>query len=92
MARTTTRFYGDCAMHGAAVEIKSNGKFYCAQCGDWPAPLGHGADIANVRRIETPRTPNAAEHCSGKCVNGKHSCSCQCGGRCHGAGTCYCAE
>lgn len=46
----------------------------------------------NLRRIDTPKTPKAGEQCNGKCLNGKHSCSCHCGGRCHGAGTCYCND
>lgn len=30
------------------------------------------------------------EECNGACLSGRASCSCHCGGRCHGAGVCSC--
>jgi hypothetical protein len=33
-----------------------------------------------------------AEECNGACLSGRRSCSCHCGGRCHGAGTCLCGK
>lgn len=30
--------------------------------------------------------------CDNRCLNGKRSCGCRCGGLCHGMGTCYCRE
>ncbi len=51
--------------------------------------------VAYPRKIEVVTrngfgsTPSA---CGGKCTSGKRSCDCKCGGRCHGAGKCYCVE
>lgn len=32
------------------------------------------------------------ERCGALCLNGRRDCSCQCGGRCHGAGVCLCGN
>ena len=46
------------------------------------------------RRQIDVATGATARHgkCGGACLGGKRSCDCQCGGFCHGAGTCRCAE
>lgn len=99
--KIVTRFYGDCPTHGASVEFGCNGRYFCKACdaSHGYAPLTmykmdhRGACLEiNLRRIDTPKTPKAGEQCNGKCLNGKHSCSCHCGGRCHGAGHCYCND
>ncbi len=38
--------------------------------------------------------PAGANHekCNGACLSGRSSCSCHCGGRCHGAGVCTCSD
>ncbi len=32
------------------------------------------------------------EECNGACLGGRRTCSCHCGGRCHGAGVCRCTR
>ena len=41
--------------------------------------------------VATGRTARRGK-CGGACLGGKRSCDCQCGGLCHGAGRCQCAE
>lgn len=93
MAAFDFRSFGTCEIHGADVPLtRAGSKFFCTQCGQAPAPFGFGVAITTVRTIQTPKRHHNTETCSGKCINGKHTCACQCGGRCHGAGTCYCND
>lgn len=44
-----------------------------------------------IGRVITMRPAGSkAEECNGACLSGRRSCSCHCGGRCHGAGVCSC--
>jgi hypothetical protein len=72
----------------------------CPGCGDlvrvWlnGRPTSTLAGAAHRRRqVEIPTGPRAGRKdvCNGVCLNGKHSCSCRCPGKCHGAGSCQCA-
>lgn len=53
----------------------------CPMCGG-PAKL----------RFIARRKPRVAggSRCNAACLNGKRSCDCRCGGRCHGATVCQC--
>lgn len=93
MAANTYHSFGTCPVHGPDSELtRAGSKFFCTACGIAPAPFGYGVAITAARTIATPNRIKHAETCSAKCTTGKHSCSCKCGGRCHGAGTCYCAD
>ena len=46
----------------------------------------------NLRTIDTPARVTSTVPCNGRCTSGKHACECHCGGRCHGAGRCFCGE
>ena len=83
--------YGDCPVHGVAVELRSGGwdsrtgaHYYCYQCGPHHA-------VTNARRLDVPTRPrDRTTECDSRCLNGKVRCDCRCGGRCHGAGECLC--
>lgn len=46
-----------------------------------------------LRKVRVPKSSSTKLHgCDGRCLNGKHSCECRCGGRCHGAGVCSCGR
>lgn len=55
-----------------------------------------GACLVNMGRLRRIKIRDHyrkdRSRCSGVCLNGKHSCDCRCGGRCHGAGECKCGE
>ncbi len=54
----------------------------CAKCGV----------ESRGRAIQMKPAGSKAEECNGACLGGRYSCSCHCGGRCHGAGVCRCNE
>lgn len=89
MAQVITARYGDCELHGAAVKlIRTDFTVYeCEEC----HKSYRRSTVTNLRAVEVPaKGPKAGKKCDGRCVNGKHACDCHCGGRCHGAGECYC--
>jgi len=43
-----------------------------------------------VREVEVRWTPGKQTPCNSACLNGRVSCDCRCGGRCHGKGYCLC--
>ncbi len=43
-----------------------------------------------VRNVTIRSGKTSTRGCDGSCLNGKTSCNCNCRGRCHGAGVCYC--
>jgi len=55
----------------------------CGTCGE--------AGLLITIQIRARGYGRPAPRCGGACLNGKTSCDCQCGGRCHGAGVCRCA-
>jgi len=77
-------YWTDCPIHGTK-EYPTSGycegkKAYCSKCKGFTATsriitLIHGS--SSVR-----------DECDGRCLNGKHSCSCKCRGACHGQGNC----
>jgi hypothetical protein len=54
----------------------------CSKCGD---EVALRTTKASCSHADKPR-----EECGGACLGGKRTCSCRCGGKCHGLGICVC--
>lgn len=98
--------YGICPTHGLVEKVKRNTLDNGTVADLCPRCAAEGGIriredgqrsyvktvVTEVRRIEiVTRSGGAAPSaCGGRCTSGKRSCDCKCGGRCHGAGRCYC--
>lgn len=82
------RLWATCPKHGRVVpkhdRLKSLAWPVCSIC------EAHAPMIAiDIRK---PAPGKARSVCGGACLSGQRSCDCQCSGRCHGAGKCYCGR
>lgn len=103
--KTETVSFVTCEAHGVVEGIHPNYGYknadgrhvnghyaYCPECYAL-RPFARTADRTALPARQITRPSNHAvrtDSCNGRCLNGKHSCSCHCGGKCHGNGACSC--